>query len=75
MYFLVTTCSTLKCTSAGVSNLFYTTDRLRFEKIIADRVGGGLWMGSLKHVYSFILLSAHVEVDLSLREYALLVQH
>ncbi len=38
----------------GVSNLFYTVDR------------GVLWMGSLKQVYSFILLSAHVEVDLSL---------
>ncbi len=25
-----------------------------------------LWMGSLKQVCSFILLSAHVEVDLSL---------
>ncbi len=43
---------------AGVSNLFYTADRLRF--------GGGGWMGSLKQVYSFILLSAHVEVDSSL---------
>ncbi len=28
--------------------------------------GGGCWMGSLKQVYSFILLSAHVEVDSSL---------
>ncbi len=33
------------------------------EKIL--RTGGG-WMGSLKQVYSFILLSAHVEVDSSL---------
>ncbi len=28
---------------------------------------GVLWMGSLKQVYSFILLSAHVEVDSALR--------
>ncbi len=42
---------------AGVSNLFYTADRLRFGKNLADRGGG---------VYSFILLSAHVEVDSSL---------
>ncbi len=54
---------------AGVSNLFYTVVRLRFGKNLADRGGGGGlggWMGSLKQVYSFILSSAHVEVDLSL---------
>ncbi len=33
-------------------------------------VGGVLWTRPLKHVYLFIMLSAHVEVDLSLREYA-----
>ncbi len=70
--YLVTTCSTLKYTSAGVSNLFLYHGPLLFEKNLA--VGGVLWMESLKQVYSFILLSAHVEVDLSLREYALLVQ-
>ncbi len=52
--------------NAGVSNLFYTADLLRFGKNLADRGGLGLWMVSLKQVYSFILLSAHVEVDSSL---------
>ncbi len=46
----------------GVSNLFYTAGRLRFGKNLADRGGGG----GLDGVYSFQLLSAHVEVDSSL---------